>query len=108
MKKEIKTRWLAALRSGQYKQTKNMLTDGKRFCCLGVLCNLHAIETGETWQETSDAITYGLQYLTLPPSVMVWAGLDSKDPLVGTRLLSNENDQGMRFKTIAKLIDAHL
>ena len=108
MKKEIKTRWLAALRSGQYKQTRNTLTDGKRFCCLGVLCNLHAIETGRTWQETSDAITYGFQHLTLPPSVMEWAELDSKSPVVGNRKLSEANDQGMSFKKIAELIDAHL
>lgn len=42
MKREDATKWLAALRSGEYKQTKRMLArleeDGtESFCCLGVL-----------------------------------------------------------------------
>ena len=32
--------WIAALRSGQYKQCRNRLKDGDGFCCLGVLCDI--------------------------------------------------------------------
>lgn len=42
LKPEVKAAWLEALRSGEYKQTREMLespVDGG-FCCLGVLCNL--------------------------------------------------------------------
>jgi hypothetical protein len=38
MKPEFKAKWLADLRSGNYKQTKSVLYDGAGYCCLGVLC----------------------------------------------------------------------
>lgn len=34
---DVKKKWLKALRSGKYKQTKGTLCDGKGYCCLGVL-----------------------------------------------------------------------
>lgn len=32
--------WIAALDSGEYKQTKGMLNHNGRYCCLGVGCKL--------------------------------------------------------------------
>ena len=41
MNKELKAKWTAALRSGEYHQGKDQLrTTLDRFCCLGVLCNI--------------------------------------------------------------------
>lgn len=40
MKSELKKRWVSALRSGEYKQTKHYLCNDQGWCCLGVLCNL--------------------------------------------------------------------
>lgn len=44
MDPEIKAKWVAALRSGEYKQTRGMLKkegpDGPSFCCLGVLADV--------------------------------------------------------------------
>ena len=41
MPKEIKDKWIAALRSGEYKQAKHVMfdkvIDGGGYCCLGVL-----------------------------------------------------------------------
>lgn len=37
MPKEMKEKWLAALRSGEYKQSKGSLKTAKGYCCLGVL-----------------------------------------------------------------------
>lgn len=43
MPKKLKARWIKALRSGEYGQTKGTLTDGKgNFCCLGVLQHVHS------------------------------------------------------------------
>lgn len=42
LKPEIKEAWLAALRSGEYKQGTSALKNGGKFCCLGVLCDLHS------------------------------------------------------------------
>lgn len=49
MNKNVKQRWLAALRSGEYKQTTGCLRRDeadeihaapKGYCCLGVLCDI--------------------------------------------------------------------
>lgn len=37
MTKTLKTKWLAALRSGKYKQGRCALKEDGKFCCLGVL-----------------------------------------------------------------------
>lgn len=37
MDKKLKTKWIKALRSGKYKQCRTILTDGKGYCCIGVL-----------------------------------------------------------------------
>ena len=40
MKEELKSKWLAALRSGKYEQGIRFLKVGNTFCCLGVLCEV--------------------------------------------------------------------
>ncbi len=37
MPRELGEKWLAALRSGEYKQTDEYLEDNGSYCCLGVL-----------------------------------------------------------------------
>ena len=50
MNKRIKNKWVKALRSGEYDQTDgtlaevNLDTGKESFCCLGVLCDIHAQE----------------------------------------------------------------
>jgi len=39
--KEIKAKWLAALKSGEYIQGAHELENKSMFCCLGVLCDIH-------------------------------------------------------------------
>lgn len=34
---ELKAKWVAALRSGQYQQARGSIGSGDRLCCLGVL-----------------------------------------------------------------------
>ena len=52
MDPEIKAKWVAALRSGEYKQGQNFLNKGDQFCCLGVLCDITKEETGGYWQDS--------------------------------------------------------
>lgn len=41
MDAKLKAQWLDALRSGEYKQGKEMLrTQDNSYCCLGVLCDV--------------------------------------------------------------------
>ena len=79
---KIKTSWVQALRSGEYKQGKFFLftqttVDGEKFCCLGVLCliagadkeslrlNCHPHSVGMFDSETFDVFYKG-KYVTLP------------------------------------------
>ena len=40
MDPELKAKWVAALRSGEYKQGQGLLNNNERMCCLGVLCEV--------------------------------------------------------------------
>lgn len=57
MNQEIKTRWLQALRSGQYKQAygtlKRTTAEGSSFCCLGVLCDVIKEDLKIDWQPST-------------------------------------------------------
>jgi hypothetical protein len=45
MDAELKKRWVAALRSGEFKQGRYELESEGAFCCLGVLCRIVGIPT---------------------------------------------------------------
>jgi hypothetical protein len=134
---EVKTKWVAALLSGEYKQGKGWLRSrNEEFCCLGVLCDLASKEGVGDWTLTKGATgisTY--RYVAddnpngaeLPLPVQEWAGLDEPDPSVpvsfaaaiASYVLDNEhtetettlatvNDQEATFVQIAKLIEETL
>lgn len=122
MNPDIKARWVAALRAGDYKQGRGYLRVNDKFCCLGVLCDVYAKDQGSEWRRPADCEVYraptGRNTIMLPDAVAAWAGLDSQDPLVPVRrrdatreeltALSVLNDSRRSFKTIANLIEAHL
>lgn len=66
----LKAKWVAALRSGKYKQGKGYLqrTPGK-FCCLGVLCN---VIDPAGWK----GLKYDGRAATLPDSVQEMCGIN--------------------------------
>lgn len=86
MKKDIKAKWVKALRSGKYKKTQGGLKDTKGYCCLGVLTNLYIKETKKgKW------VKEGLHYsfvgkneegeeALLPRAVQRWAGFQTSSP----------------------------
>lgn len=49
MDAKLKTKWVAALRGGAFKQAKGMLKDFEgNYCCLGVLCKVAGLEIDES------------------------------------------------------------
>lgn len=103
--------WCAALDSGGFKQTRDRLRDENGYCCLGVLCELHAQETGNNWTEDENLNRYLHQENYLPKKVGYWAGLlaesdmsYSNPKLSDGQVLSELNDQGKSFAYISNLI----
>lgn len=127
MNSEIKTRWLAALRSGQYGQGRNgYLRQGNLFCCLGVLCDLAVQDGLASWGDMPDTDEHDAHqilvwdgrtveesegnYDYLPGEVQRWAGLPDRDPSVAIEYmpyqLSDLNDnQNKNFSKIADYIE---
>jgi hypothetical protein len=132
MNPEIKSKWLAALRSGEYEQARGGLQrilyrDNETghidcgFCCLGVLCDLAWKEDVCYWMDQEAVFNdqFGRAVYNadaLPGPVMEWAGLDSVDPEVtfffgdlGKTTLSNLNDSfRLDFGQIADIIEENL
>lgn len=51
--RENRAKWVAALRSGEYKQGKGKLrTRGNTYCCLGVACAIGVVGAGK-WVKTA-------------------------------------------------------
>ncbi len=113
MNPEIRDRWTAALRSGQYPQGKEMLRTPDGWCCLGVLCDL-AEKAGVVAAVMDDGDwIYDGEPCHLPVSVMTWAGLSSVNPEQPEQpedpgdhdTLAGRNDDGVTFADIADLIE---
>ncbi len=117
MKKNIAMKWVEALRSGKYKRGTGQLRDEKnQFCCLGVLCNLHAQEHPKVAAAQKDRCDYMYHSSYLPGAVQRWAGMKSEDGTVPFELaprvkgnrcenLAAMNDWDMPFSKIATFIE---
>lgn len=111
MNAEIKKLWVAALRSGDYKQGRSRLRNSydNKFCCLGVLCNLHAqMHPDIAAKQTSSAMYFG-EDCYLPKKVKQWAQLFERNPSVNSSSLVELNDENrMSFSDIADVIERYL
>lgn len=108
-------RWVEALRSGQYEQTRNDLRDENGYCCLGVACELYREVTGRgEWERDEDGFTQFLdRALLLPEPVREWLGLrteggDFIDRAGDRSSLAERNDEGATFDEIADIIESEL
>ena len=106
--KEHRKQWVAALRSGNYTQTRGVLRNAQGFCCLGVACDISGL--GE-WEAREDVInSYINHFDTLPRVVSDWLGISSS----GHGINGNEsfsltilNDVSLyTFDQIADLIES--
>ncbi|WP_395138355.1 hypothetical protein [Schlegelella aquatica] len=112
--------WIAALRSGQYKQGRSYLELDGKFCCLGVLC--HVLHQRPELGIKMDRLVIpdaAVAYSTptsprnrsrVPYSSMVelglWAAMPSAAPRVVESVLTDLNDiDGASFAEIAQFIE---
>lgn len=108
--------WVAALRSGKYKQAKGYLRTSNGFCCLGVACD---IASKHKWakvevEEGPKAIYYSGKDTLLPWSVQSALGFRENNAEIadGVRCknhfsLVGANDSGASFKRIAAFVEKH-
>jgi hypothetical protein len=109
--KEHRRKWVAALRSGEYGQTKNELTNGRNFCCLGVACEISGLGEWVDGEETAWAYKVGsdVNGSVLPELVCKWLGLRTDQgwhSITDSVSLATLNDAGKKFSTIADLIES--
>lgn len=112
MNKEIKARWIQALRSGNYAQGKYNLRRQDSYCCLGVLCDIVKDEVNYNWLPVDDSLgTFYKIYKIdqadeiLPESVAIYAGLNDCSPQVGV-ICTCEDEERVEYLQIANLNDS--
>ena len=131
MNKTIAMKWVKALRSGKYKQGKEVLcritNKGKKHCCLGVLTEMYQAEqkakkkkvlptkiSTPSVNDGAAVVRYGKGERAaeqLPVAVKRWANMKSRfgDFYIQHggyfKSLSHMNDDGHSFKKIANFIE---
>jgi hypothetical protein len=130
MDTKVKAEWVAALRSGGYKQGEGFLRMGDSYCCLGVLCDIAGsgewISEPAEWepedvfqflpgnfqssvQAEQQVLPYSLvQNLELPDSQVDLDLAQRNNDSVGPLNLTTLNDDGFTFDQIADVIDYFL
>ena len=110
-------KWVAALHSGQFKQTKSCLSSEGRYCCLGVACEVY-IADGHVLEKSKEEglCKYGGERYVLPPIVQHWLRLRNDNGSTNAALvrsdggfsygLSSANDRGATFTEIADFIES--
>lgn len=105
MKKHVMQKWVKALRSGKFKQTKDLLQrQSNSYCCLGVLCKIAPksinVELDDKGKLEGDS-------LSDQESVKAWSGLKSVNGKISIHdsCLAELNDCGYSFKKIADVIE---
>lgn len=105
MDRKIALKWARALESGKYKQGQSQLRDeNNNFCCLGVLCNLHAQAHPEIAAEQDDPQEYMGEGGLLPQAVVEWAGMNSDH---GSFITPVELGDFCEASDVVELNDAH-
>jgi hypothetical protein len=101
VKKSIKEKWVAALRSNDYKQGIGSLRDGDTYCCLGVLCD---VVNPRGWRKDGFSYKKKKGDIILPHTLSEELGVTPTDQ----SKLSNMNDSGFNFDSIADYIEENL
>ncbi len=114
MNKEVKDKWLAALRSGEYTQGREYLKNEDNHCCLGVLCELYIKEHPEAaWKQEHGVNRIDGESGTPPVSVTSWSGIDSFNGILMyehpfCKLAEMNDEDNKTFEEIADYIEKSL
>jgi hypothetical protein len=115
LKPDFKAAWVAALRSGEYPQTRGRLRDRQGYCCIGVACDV-ALKMGmlnklSRWHEIDNEIQeFNNGFISgvgmPPPDVSDAFFVNDGYNFVSSRgTLDAMNDRGASFEEIADIIE---
>lgn len=100
MDAELKRKWVAALRSGEYEQGQFALENAGRFCCLGVLCKVQGWPTVQMGDDSAGSRIDSALYNPIHDAV--------GDTGVVRGLAEKNDDDDLSFTEIADYIEANL
>lgn len=98
-------KWVKALRSGKYKQTKRALQDSSGFCCLGVACKVF-IPTKKIVKKENGTMMGAIP--SSQPSAPTWLKRISPDVgnQTGLSLMKLNDIEKFTFDEIADVLEA--
>lgn len=106
MDQALKSKWVSALRSGDFKKGRYRLKKDDKFCCLGVLCSISELPEHEFVGSSEVYFAYGDEkaLTLLPESFRCHVGLEA----FFETLLVGRNDSGESFEDISRFIEENL
>ena len=130
MNKVVADKWIEALRSGKYAQTRGTLCrsicESTSHCCLGVLTEIaieHGLKVEKTrYEKDKNIVVYNGNAAFLPMNVQAWAEIKNVDGMMfggegieadieigGKKYasLAQANDDGKTFDEIADVLEAN-
>lgn len=111
MNPDLKAKWIAALRSGEYTQATDVLrasnfpAEGCAFCCLGVLCDVVANGDRGEWEDDEFVYDGDASDVALPYALADEAGIAIAEE---NHLIEMNDKHRKSFAEIADYIEAHL
>ncbi len=115
MNEDIKFKWVAALRGGEYRKSVNVLkryfkTVTPRHCCMGVLCEVIKDDypgVADLLEKNADDAFHNAmssRFALLDYKALAFTGINSDQQ----RTLTSMNDKGASFERIAKYIEKYV
>jgi hypothetical protein len=119
LKPEVKKKWLDALSSGEYPQSRHALRNGYGYCCLGVLCDVNKELLNGEWKEVSPDQTFCYNFKSEESIRSGFIAMEDIGKLISNQAeayvvhyilkkLASMNDDGASFATISKEIEERL
>lgn len=107
MDTKVKAKWVEALRSGEYPQSRYALCTDKGYCCLGVLADIQGYLTGRQGESKG---------VKSADNSMTYTGEIPRQQLEQMRLADSAHEKlirlndkvGLSFKQIAQWIEENL
>lgn len=104
MNPEAKELWLAALRSGKFKQSRGTMRSRSGYCCLGVLAEVMGVPPAKKGSQRFDFAQRGQHNVGSYPPVN-FQGIDWENRHF---LVDMNDDEKKTFPEIADWIEANL